>query len=181
VVRELISAETIALRVQSLGREIADHYRPLLQADPGGELVLVGLLKGSFVFVADLCRAIDLPHRVEFLSVSSYGAGTESSGEVRIQQDLDGPVAGKHLLLVEDIVDSGRTVVRVAELLGARRPASVKLCALLDKPSRRTVAVVPDWRGFEVEDLFVVGYGMDHDQRWRHLPFVGESAEMPAS
>lgn len=165
-IRPLISAETLDARVRELGEAIARDYR-------GKDLVLVGVLKGAFVFLADLARAIDLPLTVDFLSVSSYGAGTETSGVVRLIEDLSLPIEGKHVLLVEDIVDTGLTASYLLENLRTRRPASLGLCALLHKPSRCRVEVPIDYRGFVVEDVFLVGYGLDHDQRFRNLPYIG--------
>ncbi len=164
--RPLLSAETIQARVRELGEAITRDYQ-------GKELVLVGVLKGAFVFLADLARAIDLPLVVDFLSVSSYGANTETSGVVRLIEDLSMPIAGKHVLLVEDIVDTGLTAKYLLDNLRTRKPADVRLCALLHKPSRSRVQVPIDYCGFVVEDRFLVGYGLDHDQRHRNLPYIG--------
>jgi hypoxanthine phosphoribosyltransferase len=164
----LFDAARIAARVETLAVEIAG----IVPRD----ITLVGLLKGAFVFSADLVRALDgrgLRPRVEFLQVSSYGAGTESSGRVQVIGALPGSVQGRDVLLVDDIQDSGRTLAFTAEMLrehGARRLWS---CALLDKPSRRKVAFEPDFVGFRIEDVFVVGYGIDYAERWRHLPWIG--------
>lgn len=163
---ELLSAEQIRERVRALGAEIARDYA-------GKSLVLLCVLKGSFVFAADLARAIDLPLRIEFLGVRSYGDDTRSSGVVQITQDLTRPIAGDHVLLVEDIVDTGLTLSYLREQLLARMPASVKLCALLHKPSRTVKPVDIDFLGFTVDDVFVVGYGLDHAERYRNLPYVG--------
>lgn len=163
---ELLSAEQIRERVRALGAEIAREYA-------GKSLVLLCVLKGSFVFAADLARAIDLPLRIEFLGVRSYGDDTRSSGVVQITQDLTRPIAGDHVLLVEDIVDTGLTLSYLREQLLARMPASVKLCALLHKPSRTVKPVDIDYLGFTVDDVFVVGYGLDHAERYRNLPYVG--------
>jgi hypoxanthine phosphoribosyltransferase len=163
---ELLSAEQIRERVRALGAEIAREYA-------GKSLVLLCVLKGSFVFAADLARAIDLPLRIEFLGVRSYGDDTRSSGVVQITQDLTRPIAGDHVLLVEDIVDTGLTLSYLREQLLARMPASVKLCALLHKPSRTVKPVDIDFLGFTVDDVFVVGYGLDHAERYRNLPYVG--------
>ncbi len=161
----LLSAETIATRVRELGARIAaDHA--------GRELVLVAVLKGSFVFAADLCRAISLPLRVEFLGLRSY-SGTESSGIVEITKDIEHPVEGADVLVVEDIVDTGLTMRYLLDNLRTRRPRSVQICSLLHKPSRTKVAVPIDYLGFTIEDRFVVGYGLDHDGRHRNLPYVG--------
>lgn len=164
---ELLSAQQIQERVSALGAAIAADY-----ADKS--LVLLCVLKGSFVFAADLARAIDLPLRVEFLGVRSYGDDTKSSGVVQITQDLTRPITGDdHVLLVEDIVDTGLTLSYLREQLLARMPASVKVCALLHKPSRTVRPVEIDYLGFTVEDVFVVGYGLDYAERYRNVPYVG--------
>jgi hypoxanthine phosphoribosyltransferase len=162
----LIPSEALAARVRELGAEIARDYA-------GRDLVLVPVMKGAFLFAADLARAIDLPLRMEFLSATSYGDAMVSSGDLRVTQEPEGPLAGLDVLLVEDIVDTGRTASRLLDLLRARHPASLKVCALLDKPSRRVVPVEIDYRGFEIGDRFVVGYGLDHAGLWRNLPYVG--------
>lgn len=164
----LISEEEIKQRVAQLGREISDHYR-----DSDKDLVLVGLLKGSFIFMADLCRAIDVAHEVDFMTVSSYGNATTSSRDVKIVKDLDEDIRDKDVLLVEDIIDSGNTLNRVSEIFRLREPNSVAICTLLDKPSRREVNVPVNWIGYSIEDKFVVGYGIDYAQRYRHLPYIG--------
>jgi hypoxanthine phosphoribosyltransferase len=166
-IRVEISAEQIAARVAELGAEIAREYE-------GRELVLVGVLKGSFCFLADLARAIpsDLV-QVDFLGVASYGDATQSSGVVQITSDLTRPVEGKHVLVVEDIVDTGLTMDYLMENLSTRRPASVRLCSLLHKPSRARKQVQIDYLGFTIPDLFVVGYGLDFAQRYRNLPYIG--------
>lgn len=163
---ELLSADVIQARVKALGAQIAADYA-------GKSLVLLCVLKGSFVFAADLARAIDLPLRVEFLGVRSYGDDTRSSGVVQITQDLTRPIVGDHLLIVEDIVDTGLTLSYLREQLLARMPASVKVCALLHKPSRSVRPVEIDYLGFTVADVFVVGYGLDHAEQHRNLPYVG--------
>ena len=163
----LISAKSIAARVEALAREISEHFA-------GTEkLVVVGLLRGSFIFIADLVRELDLPVEVDFLEVSSYGNATESSREVRILKDLRGEIEGRDILVVEDIVDTGRTLNHVLDILATRHPARVEVCALLDKPSRREVEVKARWIGFEIPDRFVVGYGIDYAQRNRNLPHIG--------
>jgi hypoxanthine phosphoribosyltransferase len=162
----MFSAEQIAARVRVLGEEIARDY-----ADKS--LVLVSVLKGSFVFAADLARAIDLPLRVDFLGVRSYGEGTETSGVVQITYDLTRPIENEHVLLVEDIVDTGLTMAHLVELLGTRSPASVRVCALLHKPVRARVAVAIDYLGFTIDDHFVVGYGLDVAEKYRNLPYIG--------
>ena len=163
---ELLSADAIQQRVAALGRQLAADYA-------GKSLVLLCVLKGSFVFAADLSRAIDLPLRVEFLGVRSYGDDTRSSGVVQITLDLTRPIAGEHVVIVEDIVDTGLTLSYLREQLLARTPASVKVCALLHKPSRSVRPVQIDYLGFTVDDVFVVGYGLDHAERYRNLPYVG--------
>lgn len=162
----LISREALAERVQALGQQIAADY-----ADK--DLVLVCVLKGSFVFCADLARAIDLPLSIEFLGVKSYGDAQETSGVVQITSDLSRPIEGKDVLIIEDIVDTGLTMQYLRENFETRKPRSVKLCALLHKPSRARVPAVIDYLGFEIEDVFAVGYGLDYAQRYRNLPFVG--------
>ena len=167
VIDEMISAKAIAARVEALAKEISEHYA-------GTEkLVVVGLLRGSFIFIADLVRELDLPVEVDFLEVSSYGNSTESSREVRILKDLRGEIEGRDVLLVEDIVDTGYTLKHVLEILGTRHPKRIEVCALLDKPSRRETNVKARWIGFEIPDKFVVGYGIDYAQRNRNLPHLG--------
>ena len=162
----LLSREQLADRVRELGAEIARVYR-------GQQLVMVGVLKGSFVFFADLVRAIDLPLRTDFLAVSSYGGNTESSGVVKFTQDLSRPIAGQHVVLVEDIVDTGLTMKYLLENLETRRPASLSVCSLLEKPDRAKVKIDIAFKGFTIPDAFVVGYGLDYDERYRNLPFLG--------
>lgn len=164
----LISEEEIAQRVAELGRQITQDYA-------GKDLMLVGILKGCALFLSDLVRHIHIPVAFDFVAVSSYGADTKSSGVVRILKDLDESVESKHVLVVEDIVDTGLTLrlSYLLENLRSRRAASVKVCTLLDKPSRRRVDVPVDYRGFTVEDRFVVGYGMDYQGKYRSLPYIG--------
>lgn len=164
--RLLISPEQIASRVAALGAEI--HAKI-----PSGTVTVVGVLRGAFIFVADLVRAIPRDLRCEFLGVRSYGAATETSGVVQITSDLSLPIEGQHVLLVEDIVDTGLTLRFLLDTLQARGPASLSVCALLNKPSRRRVDVPVDFVGFEIPDHFVVGYGMDAAQKYRALPYVG--------
>ena len=165
---QMISAKEIAARVEALAREITTHFAGT------DKLVVVGLLRGSFVFIADLVREIPLPVEVDFLEASSYGDALHSSREVRILKDLRGEIAGRDVLVVEDIVDTGFTLSHVLHLLKARAPRQLKVCALLDKPSRREVAVRADWTGFAIPDEFVVGYGIDFAQRNRNLPYIGK-------
>ena len=162
----MLSAEDIAQRVRELGAQITKDYadRPL---------VLVCVLKGSFVFAADLMRAIDLPLRVDFLGTRSYGEGTESSGVVQITQDLSKPIENENVLLVEDIVDTGLTIAHLVDLMRTRNPHSVKVCSLLHKPARAKVVVKVDYLGFTIEDKFVVGYGLDFAEKYRNLPYIG--------
>lgn len=161
----LIDEATLDKRVRELGVQITKDYA-------GKPLTLVGILKGSVFFASDLAKAIDLPLTVEFLGVSSY-AGTETTGEVRITSDVTKPMAGKHLLIVEDIIDTGLTMKFLLDNLTARHPASLKICALLEKPSRARAKVPIDYKGFVIEDKFVVGYGLDFDEKFRNLPFIG--------
>lgn len=167
VIDEMISAKQIAARVEELAREITEFYRGT------NKLVVVGLLRGSFIFIADLVREIGLPVEVDFLEASSYGNATESSREVRILKDLRGEIEGRDVLVVEDIVDTGFTLSHVLAILRTRRPARLEVCALLDKPSRREVDIKATWTGFEIPDRFVVGYGIDYAQMNRNLPHIG--------
>lgn len=162
----LLSEEEIAAKVKELGAQIAKDY-----ADKNP--LIVSVLRGSFVFMADLVRAIDVPCTVDFMSVSSYGSGTTSSGEVKITKDFDVSIEGRHLIIVEDILDSGRTLSYLMKTLKARGAASIALCTFLDKPERRVVPVEVAYKGFTVPDAFIVGYGLDYDQRYRNLPYVG--------
>ncbi|HLK39257.1 MAG TPA: hypoxanthine phosphoribosyltransferase [Polyangiaceae bacterium] len=162
----MFSATQIADRVRELGQRIAEDYA-------GTSPVFVCVLKGSFVFAADLVRAVDLPLRVDFLGVRSYGEGTESSGVVQITQDLSRAIGNEQVILVEDIVDTGLTVAHLIDLLRTRAPASVRVCALLHKPSRARVPVPLDYVGFTIEDRFVVGYGLDVGESFRNLPYIG--------
>ncbi|MFY0621429.1 MAG: hypoxanthine phosphoribosyltransferase [Pelagimonas sp.] len=168
VVDEMISAKTIAARIEDLSREIATEFSDT------DKLVVVGLLRGSFVFIADIVRELDLAVEVDFLEASSYGDTMESSREVRILKDLRGAIEGRDVLVVEDIVDTGHTLTHVIKLLQSRNPARLKTIALLDKPTRREVDIRADWIGFEIPDEFVVGYGIDFAQRNRNLPYIGK-------
>ena len=168
VVDPMISAKAIAARVEALAREITAHFAGT------DKLIVVGLLRGSFVFIADLVRELDLPVEVDFLEASSYGNATESSREVRILKDLRGEIAGRDVLVVEDIVDTGFTLHHVRNLLLSRGPARLEVCVLLDKPTRREVDIRATWTGFEIPDEFVVGYGIDYAQRNRNLPYIGK-------
>ncbi|UWP93402.1 hypoxanthine phosphoribosyltransferase [Aliiroseovarius crassostreae] len=168
VIDTLISAKRIAARVEQLAHDIHDEF------EGTDKLVVVGLLRGSFVFIADVVRELDLPVEVDFLEASSYGNAMESSREVRILKDLRGEIAGRDVLVVEDIVDTGHTLTQVIKLLEAKSPRKLRTIALLDKPSRREVDIKADWTGFEIPDEFVVGYGIDYAQRNRNLPFIGK-------
>lgn len=168
VIDQMISAKSIAARVEALARDITAHFSGT------DKLVVVGLLRGSFIFIADLVRELDLPVEVDFLEASSYGDAMHSSREVRILKDLRGEIAGRDVLVVEDIVDTGFTLHHVVRMLSARDPARIEVCALLDKPSRREVDIRATWTGFEIPDEFVVGYGIDYAQRNRNLPYIGK-------
>jgi len=162
----LIDETKLQARVRELGAQLTHDYR-------GKELTLLGVLKGSVFFVTDLARAIDLPLTVELLGVSSYQGGTETTGEVRITSDVTKPMAGKHILVVEDIIDTGLTMKFLLDNLRARQPASLKVCSLLEKPSRARTKIDIDYKGFVIDDVFVVGYGLDFGERYRNLPFIG--------
>lgn len=163
----MLSADAIAARIAEMGRAIADDYRGK------GEVVLVGVLKGSFVFLADLARAIDLPVDIDFLGVSSYGDAEETTGEVRVTRDLSRPIAGKHVILVEDIVDTGLTMQYLLDMFRTRHPATLRIASLLHKPARARVPIPIDYLGFTIPDAFVVGYGLDMGGKLRNLPFIG--------
>jgi hypoxanthine phosphoribosyltransferase len=164
----MISEQEIKNRVTQLGRQISEHYRD------SDNLVMVGLLRGSFVFMADLARAINVNHSVDFMTASSYGNNTESSRDVHILKDLDDNIEGKDVLLVEDIIDTGNTLSKVLQILHLREPNSIQICTLLDKPTRREKVVDVKWVGFEIPDEFVVGVGIDYAQKYRHLPYIGK-------
>lgn len=162
----MITKADIAAKVTELGAQISRDYA-------GKDLLMVSVLKGSIVFMADLMRAVTIPVSIDFMAVSSYGAGTKSSGVVKIVKDIDIELAGKDLLIVEDILDSGMTLQYLKEMLSGRSPASIRVCTLCDKPSRRTAAVQADYVGFEVPDEFIVGYGLDYAEHYRNLPDIG--------
>ena len=166
VERVLFSEEQLRRRVAEIAAEIDRDYA-------GKELLLISVPRGSFVFMADLVRQIHLPCTVDFMAVSSYGAGTSSSGQVKIIKDLSEQIEGKDLIVVEDILDSGNTLSYLLQILQARHPASVRLCTLLDKPSRRVKPVELHYSGFTIPDYFVVGYGLDYDEKYRNLPYIG--------
>lgn len=161
----LIPEAVLQDRVRELGRQIAQDYN-------GKDPLLVGILTGAFVFLADLLRAISVPCQIDFMATQSYGAGTESSGIVRILKDLDQSIEGRHVIVVDDIIDTGLTMDYLLETLKARYPASLRVCALLDKRPRRLRAVQIDFRGFEIPDKFVIGYGLDYAGRYRNLPYI---------
>ena len=162
----LFNAEELKQRVKELGAQITEDYKDK-------EIILITVLRGSYMFMADLSRAIDRPCIIDFMSVSSYGKGTTSSGQVQITKDLSEDIEGKEVIVVEDILDSGNTLSYLLEILQARKPASVRLCTLLDKPERRVKPVEVHYRGFEIPDAFVVGYGLDYAEQYRNLPYIG--------
>ena len=161
----LFTEEQIQKRAEELGAQITKDYQ-------GEELVLIGTLKGAILWMADLMKRIDLDTEIDFIVASSYGKNTTTSGIVKISKDVELDLEGKHVLIVEDIVDSGVTLKRLTEYFAERKAKSVKVCSLLDKPSRRITDIKPDYLGFEVEDLFIIGYGLDFDQKYRNLPYI---------
>ena len=165
-IRELISEEDVAKKIAEMGAQISRDYA-------GESVYLLCILKGGVFFTTELAKHITVPVNIDFMSVSSYGGETTSSGIVRIVKDLDTPIEGKNVLIAEDIIDTGRTLAYLMEHLKQRKPKSLKLCTLLDKPERRVSDVKVDYTGFEIPDEFVVGYGLDYDQRYRNLPYVG--------
>ena len=165
-VRVLLSEKEVDDRIQAIGEQISRDYA-------GKQVHLICVLKGGSFFLCELAKRITVPVSLDFMSVSSYGSETKSSGVVKIIKDLDEPIKGKDVLVIEDIVDSGRTLSYLMEMLKDRGPASLKLCTLLDKPDRRVIDVPVDYTGFEIPDEFVVGYGLDYDQRYRNLPYIG--------
>jgi len=164
--RILISEREIQKRVAELGKQISADYA-------GKSPFLVAVLKGAYIFLADLCRHLSITHELHFMAISSYARATQSSGVVRILMDLTASPEGQHILIVEDIVDSGRTLDYILRNLGTRHPASLRVCTLLSKPSRREIPVPLDYIGFEIPDEFVLGYGLDFDERYRNLPYIG--------
>lgn len=166
VAEVLIAEEQLQQRIFELARDIAEDY------DGIQDLLLICVLKGAYMFLADLSRELKRPHDVDFMGISSYGSGTQSSGAVRIVMDLKQDIAGRHILIVEDIIDSGQTLEYICRNLMARSPASLKICTLLNKPARREVDVPVDYLGFEIPDEFVVGYGLDFDEIYRNLPYI---------
>lgn len=166
VAKILFTEEQIQDRLVELGEEITRDYQ-------GQEILVVGILKGSVIFLADLIRKIKLPLNIDFMAVSSYGKSTHSSGVVRILKDLDTEIEGRHVLIIEDIVDTGLTLSYLVENLLSRKPASLKICTFLDKPERRLTQIIPDYNGYEIPDEFVVGYGLDYNENYRNLPYIG--------
>lgn len=166
ILKVLLSEEQLAQKVQELGAQISRDYQ-------GKKLLMVSVLKGSVVFMADLMRAITIPCEIDFMSVSSYGAGVKTSGIVKITKDLDINLEGTDLLIVEDILDSGMTLAYIKQMLLDRRPDSLRICTLLDKPERRQANIRADYSGFQVPDEFVVGYGLDYAEKYRNLPYIG--------
>ena len=168
-VEVMIPEAEIKARIAELGRQITERYK-----DSGSDMVLVGLLRGSFMFMADLCREVQVSHEVDFMTASSYGSGMSTTRDVKILKDLDEDIRGKDVLIVEDIIDSGNTLSKVREILSLREPKSLAICTLLDKPDRRVVENLQvDYTGFVIPDKFVVGFGLDYDQRYRNLPYIG--------
>ena len=164
--RELISAEQIAKRIKEVAADLDAYY-------DGKELIAICVLKGSIIFFADLLRAMHTPVSMEFMKVSSYGSGTTSSGKLSVALDILANIEGKHVLIVEDIIDSGNTMYGLMNMLRTRNPADIRMVTLLDKPSRRTADISPDYTCFEIEDEFVIGYGLDYAEKYRDLPYVG--------
>lgn len=162
----LFTEEQLKNRVNEIARQIEADYA-------GKEIMFIGILRGSFVFLADLCRAVKLPCTLDFMSVSSYGSSTTSSGQIQIIKDLSEDITGRHVIVVEDILDSGNTLSYLLNILEHRHPADLRLCALLDKPDRRTKPVDLHYRGFSIPDAFVVGYGLDYAEKYRNLPYIG--------
>jgi hypoxanthine phosphoribosyltransferase len=163
----LVSSDHLTRRITELAREISEDYR-------GRDLLVIGVLKGAIFFIADLVRQLTVPCELDFMAVSSYGSSTHSSGVVRILKDLDAPIAGRDVLLVEDIVDSGLTLSYLMKNLASREPASLEMCTLLAKPGHRRLDLESRYIGFELPDVFVVGYGLDFDERYRQLPYIAE-------
>lgn len=166
ILKILFKEEEIQKRVKELGQQITRDYRDK-------DLFVIGILKGAVVFLSDLIREIKVPLQMDFMAVSSYGTSTHTSGVVRFLKDLELDIAGKDVLVVEDIVDTGLTLTYLKENLLARGPRSLKICTFLDKPSRRKIAITPDYNGYEIPDEFVVGYGLDYNEQYRHLPYIG--------
>ncbi|CAL4326259.1 hypoxanthine phosphoribosyltransferase [Buchnera aphidicola] len=169
IIKVIISEKELDIRVRELGQEITRKYR-----NSKNKMILIALLRGSFVFIADLCRRIDIKHEVDFMTTSSYGRGILSSGDVKIIKDLDEDIYNKNVLIVEDIIDSGKTLSKVSDILKLRNPKSLSICTLLDKPECREVNINVDFIGFSIPDDFIVGYGIDYAQSYRYLPYIGK-------
>ncbi|MBQ2320141.1 MAG: hypoxanthine phosphoribosyltransferase [Lachnospiraceae bacterium] len=166
IIHELLSEEVVAAKIEEIAQQIDRDYA-------GKTVHMICILKGSIFFFSELAKRIKLPVTMDFMSASSYGNGTESSGHLEIKKDLDEPVDGRDIIVVEDIIDSGHTLSLIKKIILARNPASLKLCTLLDKPDRREADIEPDYTGFVIPDEFVVGYGLDYAQRYRNLPYIG--------
>lgn len=169
IIKIVFSEKTLNIRVRELGREITKKYK-----NSRNKTILIALLRGSFVFIADLCRSIKIEHEVDFMTTSSYGRGIISSGDVKIIKDLDEDIYNKNVLIVEDIIDSGNTLSKVLGILKLRNPKSLSICTLLDKPQCREVNINIDFVGFSIPDDFIVGYGIDYNQCYRYLPYIGK-------
>ena len=166
VERVMIDEQTLSARIKQLAKQLDDEYA-------GKNPLMVGILKGSVMFYADLLREMKIRVQMDFMAISSYGSGSKSSGEVKLIKDLDRKIEGRDVIIVEDIIDSGYTLSYLKRMLYSRKPNSVKICALLDKFERRVVPIEPDYKGFDIEDEFVIGYGLDYDERYRNLPYIG--------
>ncbi|SES98710.1 hypoxanthine phosphoribosyltransferase [Anaerobranca gottschalkii] len=165
VERILISEEEIQQKVKELGQQLSNDYK-------GKDVLFICVLKGAIMFMSDLSKAMSIPIEMDFMAVSSYGASTKSSGIVKIIKDLDASIEDKHVVVIEDIIDTGLTLSYLIKILQNRKPASLKICTLLDKPARRTVDIKPDYSGFVIDDHFVVGYGLDYDEKYRNIPYI---------
>lgn len=166
-IKVMISEGEVDKRIREIGEQITKDYE-------GKEILLICVLRGGSFFMCELAKRINLDVKIDFMSVSSYGGSTESSGHIKINKDLEESIENRHVIVIEDIIDSGRTLSHLMDLLKSRQPASLALCTLLDKPDRRVVEVPVDYTGFKIDDFFVVGYGLDYDQKYRNLPFIGK-------
>ncbi|XRX42462.1 MAG: hypoxanthine phosphoribosyltransferase [Buchnera aphidicola (Eriosoma harunire)] len=169
IIKVIIPEIVLHERINELGKEITRNYK-----NANSKILLIGLLRGSFIFIADLCRAIKITHEVDFMTISSYGIDIVSCRDIKILKDVDASIYNKHVLVVEDIIDSGLTLKKVLKILQVREPKSLSVCTLLDKPQHREVTIVADYVGFSIPDGFMVGYGIDYAQRYRHLPYIGK-------
>lgn len=165
-IKEFISEKEIKNKVLELAKQITEYYN-------GEPVKMICILKGAVMFMVDLAKSVDLPVMFDFMSVSSYGSSTVSSGTIKILKDLDAPIEGQNLLIVEDIIDSGRTLYNLKGYLESKKPKSINICTLFDKPERREFDIEVKWSGFKIPDEFIVGYGLDYDERYRHLPYIG--------